>query len=261
MAESVKRLLPTSMRSHGRGDDHVQAENDADVKVIKTWLKECDKNHGHCHHKIANSLKHLLPARLLDVDTGGKRKGLRLVNTQETGLGTLNFFSRVGYITLSHCWGGMVTEEAQTNPDTLEDRLENIPLDSLTKMFQDAIAMTRELGVRYIWIDSLCIIQNSPEDWATESSKLPDIYYNAYVTIAASDASNGTQGFRLRENHKALPVIIETSNDTICIGPAIQDWWDVVAFLPVVDSSLGPSETRAFESNPALYTQRYLLGV
>ena len=78
------------------------------------------------------------------------------------------------YTTLSHCWGKkhIVT----TTKATLEQRKLEVPWLLLSRTFQDAITITRELGIRYIWIDSLCIIQDDKEDWERVSAKMAEIY-------------------------------------------------------------------------------------
>lgn len=61
-----------------------------------------------------------------------------------------------------------------------------IGFESLPALFQDAIVTTQKLGIQYLWIDSLCIIQDSEDDWQAESAKMGSVYRNAKVTIAAS---------------------------------------------------------------------------
>jgi hypothetical protein len=68
----------------------------------------------------------------------------------------------------------------------------NVSFNALTPLFQDAIIITRQLGLRYIWIDSLCIIQDSLRDWETESSKMGSIYQNSYVTISATNSGDSS---------------------------------------------------------------------
>lgn len=68
-------------------------------------------------------------------------------------------------------------------------------MNSLPKSFQDAVTVTRKLHIRYLWIDSLCIIQDDNEDWERESSRMASIYQNAHVTIAATAAENSQEGF------------------------------------------------------------------
>jgi hypothetical protein len=65
-----------------------------------------------------------------------------------------------------------------------------IPRQTLATTFQDALIIIRVLGLRYLWIDSLCIFQDSPQDWKEQSSRMPDIYKNAFVTIAAASTKD-----------------------------------------------------------------------
>jgi hypothetical protein len=72
--------------------------------------------------------------------------------------------------------------------------MERISLSELSRTFQDAIRITRQLQERYLWIDSLCIIQDDRQDWETEAARMPAIYGSATLTIAAFDAENGKGG-------------------------------------------------------------------
>lgn len=103
------------------------------------------------------------------------------------------------YIALSHCWGNSqpcVTAHATTEDgaSTLEHRKRGIFWNTLPKTFQDAITVTSLLGLSFIWIDSLCIIQNDKEDWATESAKMADIYEHASLTISATVSAGDSYG-------------------------------------------------------------------
>lgn len=95
------------------------------------------------------------------------------------------------YICLSHCWGR--SELFQTRRETLHQRNHGIEWTDLPKTFQDAVKVTRSLGIQYLWIDSLCIIQNDDNDWRQESAQMHIIYRDSYLTIAASK-SNGPNG-------------------------------------------------------------------
>ena len=102
------------------------------------------------------------------------------------------------YTALSHCWGKM--QIIRTTKATIENMKQGIPWAALSKTFQDAITLTRKLGVQYIWIDSLCIVQDDKYDWETESATMAAVYQNAYLTIAASLAADGSGGcFSTRE--------------------------------------------------------------
>jgi hypothetical protein len=64
----------------------------------------------------------------------------------------------------------------------------------MTKTFQDAVVITRALGIQYLWIDSLCILQGDKDDWEIECSKMAEVYSNSYLTVAAAGANDGSVG-------------------------------------------------------------------
>jgi hypothetical protein len=129
----------------------------------KAWalslLETCEWDHVFC--KDTN--RALLPKRLLKLKQSEDGIFVRLLEDE-------NFCDR--YFALSHCWGN--AQSCITTLDDLEERKEGIDWDELPKTFQDAIQYTLMLGVEYIWIDSLCILQDDEEDWEIESSKMAD---------------------------------------------------------------------------------------
>jgi len=96
------------------------------------------------------------------------------------------------YICLSHCWGK--EQIITTEKSTTKERMVAIKMEDLSKTFQDAVILTRHLGVRYLWIDSLCIVQDDLRDWEVESAKMCEIYGKAYLTIAATHSQDGRGG-------------------------------------------------------------------
>jgi len=70
-------------------------------------------------------------------------------------------------------------------------------IDDLSNTFRDAVRITRELGGRYLWIDSLCIIQDNEDDWAREAKVMAKVYANSHCTLAALSSKNSTEGCRL----------------------------------------------------------------
>jgi hypothetical protein len=96
------------------------------------------------------------------------------------------------YVCLSHCWGRAY--HITTTSSTIRDRKAGIGWNELAKTFQDAITFTRRLGIRYLWIDSLCIVQDNSNDWSVQASKMPSICENAYVTLAATFSSSSAGG-------------------------------------------------------------------
>ncbi|KAF0320296.1 het domain-containing protein [Colletotrichum asianum] len=99
------------------------------------------------------------------------------------------------YVALSHCWGPEQLHPPETTWSNLRQRQECIDLTTLPSTFRDAVLVTRNLGVQYLWIDSLCIVQDDTADWQTESSKMAGYYSNAYLVISAAQAEDSTQGF------------------------------------------------------------------
>ena len=101
------------------------------------------------------------------------------------------------YIALSHCWGQ--TKVLVLMEHMLESMTRGIDWLRLPRTFQDAIVVTRRLGFRYLWIDSLCIIQDSHEDWIRESETMQNVYANCVLTVAASWGGTVVQGFLWKE--------------------------------------------------------------
>lgn len=96
------------------------------------------------------------------------------------------------YIALSHCWGEQPL--LTTTADNEIERREGIQWDLLPLTFQHAVQICAGLGIEYLWIDSLCILQGNEDDWVQESEKMASIYANSWLTIAAAAATNSTHG-------------------------------------------------------------------
>lgn len=101
--------------------------------------------------------------------------------------------SGVTYCTLSHCWGQVPNKIVLTTQNIHAWKL-IIPDLSRLKTFTDAIHIARRLGFHYIWIDSLCIIQNSRQDWLDESARMSDVYKYSSCNISADSAVDDTIG-------------------------------------------------------------------
>jgi hypothetical protein len=121
-----------------------------------------------------------LPTRVLDVGVQGALS--LLVSKSLKGR----------YAALSHCWG--TSPIPRTTRSTFKEYTNSIPLDCLTKTFQDAIEVTRLLKIRYLWVDSLCIIQDCPDDWEKEAAKMASVYRNSFITLAATASPDGSGG-------------------------------------------------------------------
>ncbi|OTA65407.1 HET-domain-containing protein [Hypoxylon sp. EC38] len=156
------------------------------LKLIQVWLSNCDQAHE-CKPPPSPTGESRMPTRLLDVGTSSS-PAIRLITT--------NGQPDSAYVALSHCWGD-IPENLRffTNRDNIRSHEEGIDFNILPKTFQDAITVTRRIEIRYLWIDSLCIIQQDKEDWGVNAGKMETVFSSAYCTIAASSASSYLEGF------------------------------------------------------------------
>jgi hypothetical protein len=111
------------------------------------------------------------------------------------------------YVALSHRWGELVEEDKKrfcTTCENYQRRMKGFSMDDLPKTFKDAIQVTRALGIQYLWIDALCIIQTIQDeegsDWKNEAGRMEQVFGSAYCTIAASSAENWGEGFLERKS-------------------------------------------------------------
>ncbi|KAF5560494.1 het-domain-containing protein [Fusarium phyllophilum] len=148
------------------------------LRVVSSWLRNCQETHEKCCHNHTT-----LPSRVLAVGCIGG-SSIKLIEP-DTGI--------VGnYAALSHCWGSV--QLLTTTRTSLCAHMSGILVADLPKTFRDAVLVSRCLGIPYLWIDSLCIIQGDTEDWARESSRMLNVYSDAYVVIAANHASDSAGG-------------------------------------------------------------------
>jgi len=145
------------------------------LDLAKSWLERCESSHEAC----SSRRKDWCPTRLIYV--GGD-----IIRLQT------DIQSPVKYATLSHCWGKLHITRLETN--NITQLLESVPESALCKTFLHAIEITRFLGLEYLWIDSLCIIQNDSEDWGREAALMADVYGQSTISIAASGAVDGSEG-------------------------------------------------------------------
>lgn len=148
---------------------------------MKTWLHGCQNGHSLCHNTLATS--GWKPTRLLKVEKDGK--GVRLCQGADIP-------AAKHYASLSHRWG--TNKFFCLTKDTIDKVQKGISNFDLTKTFQDAISLVSRLDIEYIWIDSLCILQDSPDDWDREAATMSDVYLNATLNIAATAAIDGREG-------------------------------------------------------------------
>ncbi|KAI9774510.1 MAG: hypothetical protein M1839_001698 [Geoglossum umbratile] len=152
----------------------------ANVTLAKTWLANCLDCHRPCN---AGDFYPALPRRVVDLSNP---EAPRLVYGDDV---------KGQYIALSYKWGG--SRKCITTSDNVGERMHSIPIETIPKTFQEAIEVTHHLGFHYLWIDSLCIIQDSEEDLDTEIKSMDRVYQNATLTIFAAGADDIDSGLSI----------------------------------------------------------------
>ncbi|EPE27956.1 hypothetical protein GLAREA_04747 [Glarea lozoyensis ATCC 20868] len=187
-------------------------------------LKECLSNHGTC--TLLRRDPNFMPTRLLDVSS---------VNTD--GIVRLTYptsqWPKPRYLTLSYCWGG--DQKFKLTHATYDELQVGISVARLQKSIQDAIRITNWFDVQYIWVDSLCIIQDEPDDWDHESKQMCEVYQNSTLTISAQGAKSSEQGcFASRNPLMHLPCKLteaDSNGNAVTVFPQKSTaWWRKQAF-------------------------------
>lgn len=146
---------------------------------LESWIGDCQENHESCRPESYT------PKRLIDVS-----RSADLVFLTESDRIPRARDSR--YISLSHCWG--TAKPIATTRESYQDHINGIRLDALPRTFRDAVSVARSLCVGYLWIDSLCIVQDDAQDWAEQAGQMGNIYSACYLTVAAATANDSSAG-------------------------------------------------------------------
>lgn len=163
-------------------------------RIITADLAQCESSHPKCQVNDP-----FLPTRLLDLGIGDSELSMvRLVVTRDLALPR----ETIKYTALSYCWGPskLATTQLKTEKNSIQSRLSGFSVADCSEVMKDAIAVARRLSLRFLWIDSLCIIQDDIHDWTSESMVMGQIYQHAFLTIAALASDSCTRGFLKRED-------------------------------------------------------------
>lgn len=172
-----------------------EAGGEEGFETVEAWFGECIRGHGGCRLGGEGGLVQEvevvdLPHRVLDVKgVSGDEGVIRLVETE------IGDVERKGqYVALSHRWPVNPKQHFMTTRPALEQRKKAIRVEDMPVTYRDAVMVTRRLGVRYLWIDSLCIIQDDAGDWEREAALMGSIYHNSTVTVMAATSIKGRNG-------------------------------------------------------------------
>ncbi|KAI1124586.1 hypothetical protein F5Y10DRAFT_280061 [Nemania abortiva] len=212
---SGSRSAPYTLAYAQIGLPKLPSTNSRRFQLLREWIRLCDETHQ-CSQRLESSASLVkMPTRVIDVGLE-RDKCVRLCEPSENWEGR--------YIALSHCWGNFSKDvnfcTMRRNISAFRD---HISFNMLPKTFQDAVAVTRALCVRYLWIDSLCIIQDDDADWDAESKRMEDVYSSAYITIAATSSPSSLDGF-LDKRHPRQWVTTATSRGHCCLTESIDNF-------------------------------------
>lgn len=186
-----------------------QSESSLPALLMRHWIKVCDESHA-CMTAVTDAA---LPRRLVSTNYEVEG-GVRLCSTAELG-------PQVRYTALTYVWGmpieGLRGLERRTILANLEELQRGMDYSLLNKTCRDAIRVTRQLGIEYIWVDTLCIVQDSPEEMQ-EVMETGKIFHNAYCVLVASSALDVTEGFLGRPRRSRLVVPLRRPDDGVALS-------------------------------------------
>ncbi|RYP32856.1 hypothetical protein DL768_011122 [Monosporascus sp. mg162] len=159
---------------------------------LRAQLDTCAREHENCSQESP-----LLPTRVLDLSVSSA--AVQSVKLTEPHPGTPG-----EYIALSYCWGD--GNRLRTTKSNISELLQAVDEEELPATIRDAIEVARYLRVRYLWVDTLCIIQDDTQDWIHESAQMAAVYGNAFLTISASSVASSRLSFlhASRDNGEVL---------------------------------------------------------
>jgi hypothetical protein len=207
--------LPVRTSVYGRGP--VIPMNEC-LPVAQEWMSSCLDKHEQCQK---HTQPHTYPTRLLELEA----HECRLILPQ--------YHERLGpYAALSYCWGPN-PKFLRLTSDNLQEFRSGIPYTSLPIAFQEAILIIRELGIQYLWIDALCIMQSgfgSIEDWQSECGRMQEVYSNCILNLSLAQATHPDQScLRGYDLDSTLPVETNAISRTSDRGPLETDTYTVLS--------------------------------
>ncbi|TVY28751.1 hypothetical protein LHYA1_G002184 [Lachnellula hyalina] len=174
------------------------------MSCARTWMRKCVENHDICS-KVSSSTSGIRrPMRLLQIGMPEPEK-LRLLTDEAQSYKNL----KPDYLTLSHRWGS--ANPLELTSSTFSQLKQGIEIADLSKTFRHSIKVAQELNIDLIWIDSLCIFQDSAEDWAREAPLMQCVYGGAVCNISAIASEDSDTGCFFKRNPSQLkPYDIQT---------------------------------------------------
>ncbi|KAF2836682.1 HET-domain-containing protein, partial [Patellaria atrata CBS 101060] len=221
----------------------VHSSDEECYNTAAKWLENCVENHTLCK---STSSDPYLPTRVLDIGLDSSRDPFLFETNGQPGK----------YVALSYCWGK--TKVLTTTTKNISSHKRSIPLDTLPKTLQDAVIISRRLGIPYLWVDALCIIQDDGDDWAYEASKMCDVYSLAHLTIAASNSPGSDKGIFSTQKYGIAPQPLRYQDRTIYVRPNLARQHDRSSALMQIPDAADPIVFRAWCLQEAVLANRIL---
>ncbi|KHN94085.1 Heterokaryon incompatibility [Metarhizium album ARSEF 1941] len=208
------------------------------VVLIRQWMAACRAHHPRCSLALGKGCE--MPTRVMHVGDPVTDRKPRLVSAAEDGICE-------PYLALSYCWGASTAGFAKLTDATYSSFVLGIDESDLSKSHQEMMSLARALGVQYVWIDALCIIQSNTADWERESRRMAIVYGNAALTVIAGRSSDSGHGFIANDSDYL---------GTFCELPKESSEKSTIMVGLKRSPDIGPTSTRAWCFQERLLSQR-----
>ncbi|KAK8074472.1 HET-domain-containing protein [Apiospora hydei] len=158
-------------------EDDVVSEDQGIFEMANCWLRTCCESHKSCNPDVESLSR---PTRLVSIANGKPRVEIT-ADMDRPG-------QPLRYATLSYCWG--TRPFIKLTKQNFQGLTKVIPTEDVPPIFADAVTIAKALEIDYIWIDSLCIVQDDDDDWRKEADRMQAVYSGSYVNIAAASATD-----------------------------------------------------------------------
>jgi len=224
----------------------------------------CAREHAAC--KVPTTP--FIPTRLIDVGDALSPDPPRLISTHQKPWATAHCTGSefrgqplrdpvTQYLAYSYCWGSLETPVThfRTTKENVHQRRCGISLDALPQSFRDLSTAARELGLRFVWIDSLCIVQDDPEDLAREIGKMGEVYGQAYLTLAWASGASPCDSLLMRNRYQPIfKVPFATS-----MGRSVTGSYSLLSALPELGGDFATDVQRSkYNQRGWTFQERFL---
>ncbi|CAG8981774.1 hypothetical protein HYALB_00004716 [Hymenoscyphus albidus] len=185
----------------------------ATIALAAYWLHQCWSTHPECPSpNILSQRWPILPKRVVD---------LTEYQTPYSSNSKVKVFDTCGlrgaYVALSYCWPSTPKRSSILTRETPSDFTNGVLSCNLICEIQEACTITKGLGIQYLWVDALCIVQGRGGDWHIQANKMPSIYKNAVLTIASGGQTS------LAEASRETEFIVKPADNRYSQLP-LKDW-------------------------------------